>query len=137
MQQARLMNSLEDYQKLGINPHKIETWEDGRRNRNTAAGNWEWWYFDSILDGGTKAVIQFFTKAGMRNIAKDRDVPSVTIKITTPDGKVHTGDFKVNPKHCSYGTDRCDVHIGAHSFVGDFQRYHIHVQTAKGIGADL
>ncbi|MGI6109808.1 MAG: lipocalin-like domain-containing protein [Eubacteriaceae bacterium] len=134
---ARLLDTPEDFRRLGVNPDKVEIWEDGRRNPETDAGNWEWWYFDSILDDGTKVVIQFFTKAGMRNIAKNGDVPSVTIKITEPDGKVYSRDLKVRARNCRFGADRCDVHIGPHSFVGDFTKYHIHVDTVRGLGADL
>lgn len=137
MEQARLWDRPEDYKRLGVNPNQIEVWEDQRRNTDPKAGNWEWWYFDSILDDGTKAVIQFFTKAGMRNVNKDGDTPSLTIKITLPDGTLY--EQKAEPKAdiCHFGTGKCDVHLGEHSFVGDFKQYHIHVEPIKGVGADL
>lgn len=137
MQQAKLLNAPEDYTRLGVNPNEIETWEDSRRNRDTGAGNWEWWYFDSILDDGSQAVIQFFTKAGFRKINKDGDSPSITVKITLPDGKEYNKNINVKSSECTYGTEKCDVHLGKHSFVGDFKEYHIHVEPTKGIGADL
>lgn len=134
---ARLMDLPEDYKKLGVNPDKIEVWEDRRRNPDSTAGNWEWWYFDSILDDGTKVVIQFFTKAGMRRIQKDGDQPSVTLKITRPDGKQYERDLLQKATNCHYGNDNCDVHLGNNSFVGDLKTYQIHVEQDKGVGADL
>ena len=137
MLEARLMNLQKDYVALGINPDKIEKWEDSRRNQDTSAGNWEWWYFDSILDDGTKVVLQFFTKAGMKNIQKNGDVPSVTIKITTSNGKLYEDEAVPNREDCYYGTDKCDVHLGECSFVGDFQEYEIYAKGKKGIAANL
>lgn len=131
------MDTPEDYKKLGINPDQIEIWEDSRRNRDSSAGNWEWWYFDSILDDGTKAVLQFFTKAGMKNIQKNGDVPSVTIKITTADGKLYEDEALPDKTECTYGTDKCDVHLGECSFVGDFHEYQIFAKGKKGVTADL
>lgn len=32
MARARLMDTIEDFKKLGINPDKVEMWEDGIRN---------------------------------------------------------------------------------------------------------
>ena len=69
---VRLMDKDEDYKKIGTKKGTIEVWEDERRNLNSAKGNWEWWYFDAILDSGVKAVIQFFTKAGMKNMHSKR-----------------------------------------------------------------
>ncbi len=137
MQTARLLDRPEDYKRLGVNPEQIEVWEDQRRNTDPKAGNWEWWYFDSILDDGTKAVIQFFTKAGMRNVNKDGDTPSITIKITSPDGTLHEQKAEFKNDGCYFGTGKCDVHLGEHEFVGDLKTYHIHVDPIKGVGADL
>ena len=36
MAQGRIMNRPADYQKLGINPDKVENWEDGRRDNDEA-----------------------------------------------------------------------------------------------------
>lgn len=103
---ARLMDRPEDYKKLGINPEQVETWEDGRRNPETGPGNWEWWYFDSILDDGSKAVLQFFTTSGLKNINKDGDTPSVTFNYTTPDGKLHEDVIHASPSVLGSGDNR-------------------------------
>lgn len=134
---ARLMDQPEDFRKLGICPDHVETWEDSRRNKDTGKGNWEWWYFDSILDGGWKAVVQFFTTAGLRKIMSDGDSPSVTVKITSPDGTYHETSISLHPDACSYGTDRCDVRLGKNTFVGDFREYDIHTEEKDGIAVDL
>jgi hypothetical protein len=134
---VRLMDQPEDYKALGINPDHIEMWEDSRRNRNTGAGNWEWWYFDSILDNGYKAVVQFFTKAGMKKIKKDGDSPSLTVKITAPDGKLYSEELTAKPDECIYGKEKCDVHIGRNTFIGDFKEYDIHTEEKNGLGVDL
>lgn len=134
---ARLMDRPEDYKMLGINPDHVETWEDSRRNPHTDAGNWEWWYFDSILDNGYKAVVQFFTKAGMKKIKRNGDSPSVTVKITTPEGKLYAQELDAKPADCTYGKEKCDVHIGKNSFVGDFRAYDIHTEEQKGLAVDL
>lgn len=136
MKTARIMDQPEDYEKLHINPDHIEKWEDGRRNHDDSSGNWEWWYFDSILDDGSKAVIQFFTKAGMKNIQKDGDVPSVTIKYTLPDGTLLQDEVLPDLNECSFGTDKCNVHLGSCSFVGDFKTYTIQVEGKK-LGCNL
>ena len=41
---ARLMDQPEDFRKLGINPAKVEKWEDGRRTKTEEVGS-EIWYF--------------------------------------------------------------------------------------------
>ena len=41
MAKARLMNTPEDYQKLGVDPDRIEMWEDGIRITPDRM-NWEW-----------------------------------------------------------------------------------------------
>ena len=57
----RLMDRKEDYQQMGTKRGIIEPWEDGKRD-DDRAGVYEWWYFDFILDDGSKAVIHFNTK---------------------------------------------------------------------------
>ena len=49
MAKARLMDQPADFEKLGIDPNKVQTWEDGRRDTDTP-GTSEVWYFDAILD---------------------------------------------------------------------------------------
>lgn len=58
---VRLMDKDEDYKKMGTKKGTIEVWEDGKRD-DDRAGVYEWWYFDMILEDGSKTVIHFNTK---------------------------------------------------------------------------
>ena len=53
---VRLMDKDEDYKKMSTKKDTIEVWEDGKRD-DDRADVYEWWYFDMILDDGSKAVI--------------------------------------------------------------------------------
>lgn len=135
MAKARLMNTPEDYRKLGINPEKIEIWEDGRRSPQEK-GTWEWWYFDTILDDGTKVVIQFFPKSGA-DLRSKNDHPKFTIKATTPDGKEYKEEAEYPAHETTWGTDKCNFSYGKNYCSGDLTDYHVHVEPIKGLGADL
>lgn len=136
MTNARLLNRPEDFKRLGINPEKVEVWEDRRRVSSPAPNNSEWWYFDSILDDGSTAVIQWFTKSGA-NIAKAGDHPAIAVKITAPDGTRFQNTFKFKSDDTSYGEDQCDLRFGANTCKGDLKTYHIHMEPADGLGSDL
>ncbi|OZG69214.1 Hydroxyneurosporene synthase (CrtC) [Bifidobacterium eulemuris] len=135
MTTARLMDDPKDYVRLGVNPEHIETWEDGRRS-TSAKGMWEWWYFDAILDDGTKVVIQFFTKSGA-HLYSGKDHPRFTIKVTLPDGTEYMREPKFQVSEASWGERQCDVRYAAHRFSGDLKDYDIHVEPIDGLGADL
>ncbi|MDO4284345.1 MAG: lipocalin-like domain-containing protein [Eubacteriales bacterium] len=135
MAKARLMNRPEDYKMLGVNPDKIELWEDGRRSQSDK-GTWEWWYFDAMLDDGTSVVIQFFTKSsGHTN--SDKDHPKFKIRITRPDGTEYKQGRDFSVGESSWSKLQCDVRYGNNFFTGDLQEYSIYVEPLKGIGADL
>lgn len=133
---AKLLDQPNDYERLGVNPNKVEVWEDRRRNSDTRPNCWEWWYFDSILDDGTTVVIQFFTKGG-RHLKENGDHPAVTIKVTMPDGTKYSEELSVKAKEASYGDTQCEVRLGEHLFQGDLKEYHIHVKKTKKLGVDL
>lgn len=136
MARARLMDRPEDFTALGINPDKVEPWEDGRRDDNHA-GTSEVWYFDVILDDGTKVVFYFHTKSYAR-VSEEGDVPDVGLQITTPDGALHGTMIKFYPvEESHFGTDKCDVRVGPHTVTGDFSHYDVHIEPIEGAGADL
>lgn len=135
MANARFLNKPEDYKKLGVNPEKVEIWEDGRRNPS-GKENWEWWYFDSILDDGTSVVIQFFTKSS-KHMKDKGDYPKFAITVTLPDGTVYMEDPEFKLDECSWGNDKCDIKYGEHYFTGDLKEYSIHIDPINGLGADL
>ena len=58
---SRLGSTAEDYERIGISPDQVASWEDGART-DGSAGTFEWWYFDTHLDDGAKLVVVFFTK---------------------------------------------------------------------------
>ncbi len=135
MSTARLMDSPQDYVRIGVKPDEVEPWEDQQRN-GSAAGQWEWWYFDAIMVDGTAVVIQFFTK-GFSGLDKPGLQPSGVIEVTLPDGTHHERDFDYPVDECRFRTGKCDITIGPHSFIGDLADYTIHVDPIDGLGADL
>jgi len=136
MAKVRLADQPADFKRLGVNPNCVEVWEDGRRNKDTRANNWEWWYSDFIFDDGTKAVAQFFTKR-FSKLRSSGDYPAIHLRITLPDGTMYKEEIDVNAKDASFSQERCDTVLGPHFFKGDLCEYHIHVEPIKGYGLDL
>ena len=132
---VRIMNTPEDYKKLGVSPDKVEMWEDGRRD-NDDSGHWEWWYSDAIMDDGTTVVIQFLQKSIM-NVANNVANPAVSFRVTLPDGTKYEKAIVVPNEQCTYSTEKCDVRFGPHIFSGDLKEYKLYVETVDGMGADL
>lgn len=132
---VRMMDTAEDYRKLGINPDRIEMWEEQRRT-DDSKGTWEWWYFDGIMDDGMKVVIQFFTKTN-EAISGTVGVPNLSIKITRADGTKYEEHPHFPVETAVYGEGKCDVHFGNNKVIGDFKDYEIHVDPVNGLGADL
>lgn len=128
---VRFMDRPEDYERMGTKKGKIERWEDGKRD-DDRAGVYEWWYFDMILDDGSKAVIHFNTKDN-RTIGKDGTIPSVVIKITAPDGTEYKDNVVLTADQAHFGTECCDVVFGPHSIYGDLDEYRIHVAPTGGV----
>lgn len=135
MAKARLMNTPDDYARLGVNPERIEVWEDGRRS-TPEKGTWEWWYFDAILDDSTHIVIQFFTKSGT-HMNSGSDHPKFKIRVTLPDGTEYSQGRDFSAKKCSWSREMCDVRYGNNHFTGNLRDYSVYLEPLKGIGADL
>lgn len=133
---ARLMDKPEDFKKLGINPDKVELWEEGRR-ATSAPGNNEVWYFDATMDDGSKVIVGFRPKDPSKmNI--NTDTPNCNIIITTPDGE-EIGDFQYFTDEESYTGEEhgCDLKYGPNTAKGDFKQYDIHIEPLNGVGLDL
>ena len=135
MDTVRLMDTPEDYARLGVQPGEVQVWED-QRSSEPRPGAWEWWYFDAILDDGTQTVIQFFTKS--KDTVNDAvDHPTATIKVTLPDGTLYQRADERPLTETDWGEGRAAVRIGPHRFEGDLRTYHIRVDPIDGVGADL
>ncbi len=128
---VRVMNQDKDYKRMGTGKGSIEAWEDGKRD-DDRAGVYEWWYFDMILDDGSKAVIHFNTKDN-KTIGKDGTIPSVVIKITAPDGREYKDNVILKKEDAHFGKDCCDVKYGPHFILGDLLTYTIHVDQTGGV----
>ncbi|GBG94746.1 hypothetical protein LFYK43_12050 [Ligilactobacillus salitolerans] len=136
MAKARLMDQPADYAKLGIDPTKVQKWEDGRRDTDTP-GTSEVWYFDAILDDGSKVVLYFHPKSPYK-LQEKGDFPDIGIHITDPDGKTYGQQIIEYPAdEASFSKEQCDVKVGPHSVVGDFKDYEIHIDPVAEVAADL
>ncbi len=103
VKQAHMLNTPADLKTLGLKPHTVEVWEDGKRSP-AHKGDFEWWYFDSIMDDGTSVVVHFETKQP-NTILKEGPYPVVIMTVTTPDGKIYTDcnsckDCMFRPVNC-------------------------------------
>ncbi|WP_057905741.1 lipocalin-like domain-containing protein [Loigolactobacillus bifermentans] len=128
---VRVMDQPQDYLRMGTKQGVIEAWEDGKRD-DDRAGVYEWWYFDMILDDGSKAVVHFNTKDN-KTIGKDGTIPSVVLKITAPDGTEYKDNVVLDKSAAKFGKDGCDVEFGPHSVHGDLKEYQIHVAQTGGV----
>jgi hypothetical protein len=121
----------EDFRALGIGK-QIEVREDGRRTPKSA-DNFEWWYFDGLLDDGTVVVVWFGD-----NWLYGSHKRAVDIELTPP-GKPTRRIMRTFDEPGSFASDHTDVQIGPHSFKGDLETYAIHVDATEtgGVGCDL
>lgn len=135
MAKARLMDTMADFQKLGINPDKVEMWEDGIRNTDEP-GNNEVWYFDANFDDGSKVIIGFrpCTATGM---AEKGFSPNLNLDITRPDGKTTQEFAFATIEETFMSKEKCDVHFGKDWCTGDFKDYDIHIESTATLGCDL
>lgn len=125
MARARLMDTMEDFKKLGINPNKVEMWEDGIRNDDEPGKN-EVWYFDANFDDGSKVIIGFrpCTASGM---SEKGFSPNLNLDITRPDGTTTQEFAFATPEDSYMSKEKCEVHYGKDWCMGDFKDYDIHI----------
>ena len=136
MQKARLMDTAEDFKKLGVNPDKVELWEEGRRTTG-ASGENEVWYFDGTMEDGSKFIVAFRPKEMMEAV-KPTDSPNTNIVITAPDGRKFA-DFHhfIADEGYTGTTNGCDCRYGSDWCRGDLKSYDLHFEPTNGVGADL
>lgn len=141
MARVRLLNSAEDYERLGLTPGVVEPWEDGRRESDEP-GHSEVWYFDSVLDDGSKLVFGV-RAAPMLGEDVSHAGPRYTIMLTTADGVTHAVDTFVAKADSALSTDKCDLRLGPNRITGDLTSYDVHFEpetTKRGdavLGMDL
>lgn len=127
----RIMNQPEDYKSLGINPDKVEPWEDGRRNTD-AAGCVEWWYFDAETEDGITVNVNFATNPPTMRPSQSGYNPFVFYNVQFADGTCETDVIPVNATDCVLGEGQCDVRMGNNYFRGDLQHYELHIESPEG-----
>ncbi|MGI6109809.1 MAG: lipocalin-like domain-containing protein [Eubacteriaceae bacterium] len=136
MAQCRLMSKDSDYERLGLMKDRIELWEDGKRD-DDRSGVVEWWYFDAILDDGSKIAACYSTKVQPFMSAKGTH-PCLKFDITTPDGKQASKRITKFPEDkIHFSKDKCDVHWDENCFTGDLKTYHIKAAPVDGYGFDV
>jgi hypothetical protein len=87
----------------------VELWEDALRTGG-APGTVEFWYFDTLMDDGTTAGFNFFTRPPTEPAGPLK--PRVSINIGRPDLKRTREVLDYNAEEFSAARDRCDVLIG-------------------------
>ena len=65
-------------------------------------------------------------------ITKDGTLPSVVVKITSPDGREFKDNVVIDAGAASMSRERCDVSFGPHTLAGDFKTYALHVEKTDG-----
>ncbi len=116
--------------ELGLQP-AVQPFEDGMRTC-AAAGNYEWWYFDSKFPDGSSLVIVFFSKPVTS--MKARLEPYVSLDYLGADGtELHT---EARSRDFSFSREGCDVRIGACRVTGDLKKYALHFEN-EAVCADL
>ena len=121
-QKVEVASSDEQYERLGLKRGEVEQHEDGT-NTDGAENTYEWWYFDSALEDGSKLVIAFYTRSP--NNPSAPLAPFATLEWTKPDGTVTSERVNVDVENFSASKDYCDVVIGNCSFSGNLKEYDI------------
>jgi hypothetical protein len=115
----------------------VVSWEDGLRTGG-APGTLEFWYFDTLLDDGSTAGFNFFTRPPTELEGSLK--PRVSINIGRPDLRRTREVLDYGADDFSAALDRCDVRIGPHrasgTLVDGFGRYEVKV-VGKEVAANL
>ncbi len=121
---SRILISNEALQNLGLNPTHVEPWEDGMRT-DGSKGTYEWWYFDSHLDDGSKLVIVFYTKHVI-NVNKDL-LPIITVQYDAPNGEHFEEILSFKASDFFASREKCDIQLRNNRFSGDLKKYSIQI----------
>ncbi len=116
----------------------VAPWEDGFRSPEAGGrySQYEWWYFDGVLDDGSVVVVWFryYWVPGHKEWR-------VNLEITPPkmSGRPAISETYVQREADAVSQARADVRIKTNLFTGDLNRYHVVVDPSlcKGSGVDL
>ena len=128
---ARLGNLPADYQRFGINPGPTASWEHGMRT-NGSPGSYEWWYFDTQLEDGTKIVLIFYTKF-LTEINGPLS-PAISINISRPDGTSEKAIHYFLAKDFFASKHRCEIQIGKNTISEKSGKYFVHLELPEFSG---
>ena len=124
----------------GFQRPRYQFWTDravgGRCSWQWCANHLSGGILDSMLDDGTKVVLQFLSKNG-RTFASNEFHPTIFFKVTMPDGRQINKEYNLKPKDIEWSRDTCDVHFGPHYVKGDLKHYEIHMELKDGMAADF
>lgn len=127
--QFRVEYDQADFARRGVNPLRIEDWEDGRRTPQTEQ-HYEWWYFDAVLTDGTKvtAVLSDNFPVGTNN-------RQVQLQITTLSG--HKYEFKQRFSDLGvFSKTGVDINIATNRMYGNLDVLNIKI-SGNNVSCDL
>ena len=111
-----------DYERLGPARKDIKPWEDGART-DDRPGTYEWWYFDTHREDGTKLVVVFMDK-DLATPQKPLE-PTIRLNLDLADGRSFEKFVTFNALAWTSAKDHADVRIGENRFTGDLHTYRI------------
>ncbi len=130
-ERLRFQTSPAEYAVLGLSDTIVHG-EDGRRTIPSPE-NFEWWYFDGLLEDGTVLVVWFGD-----NWLYGTHKRAISIALTLP-GHPTRQIMRTFDEPGTFSTIGADLKIGPHTFKGDLDTYNIHVDANEtgGLGCDL
>jgi hypothetical protein len=137
MKKARIMSTPDDFKKLGVNPHKIENWEDGKRDVPDA-GHSEVWYIDCSFDDNSTLVLAVRAKA-LHQMNNPFDSPNIAINYSGANGKPYYDFRSYDASEVSLSKEKCDNKLGPNTFYGENWRvydFHIEAEPDKEVFMD-
>lgn len=90
----------------------------------TAAGAWEWWYFDADFGNGYTVVGTFHL--GSPRPPANPDVRFIEIAMYDPKGDRRMVRKRYPKQQCSFSEQTCDVVIGPNYMKGQIPEYEVH-----------
>ncbi|CAK1236259.1 Predicted lipocalin [Fructobacillus cardui] len=127
MADGRVMNTAADFEKFGVNPKKVENWEDGRRD-NDEPDHGEIWYIDCSFDDKTTLVLGFRPKS-TDQVNKKGFNPNIAMNYNTKTGEPFN-DYRLYKAEDVYNSDEsADLKWGENTLKGhDWQSYDVHIE---------